>query len=197
VATSAYLDDRPNVPLRFSAEVNLTQLIRRQESQVDPGEARSQLLDRIRTIFRGNTLQLVPFASGPYDVPDDLGDGRPYLVLINHDAETARNDALKIPDLVDRIFRFKGSQNDFRTMQNNLVFLIADEALKDEMRAKMVRRLALEAMRQPQRLGELAEHQQEKVHGQYHGSEHELALAIQQSYRHLFFPSRNNRLEGA
>ena len=198
MATSAYLDDRPNVPLRFNAEVNLTQLIRRQESQVDSGEARSQLHDRVLSIFRGALLQSPPsFVSGPYDVPDDLGDGRPNLALINHDAETVRNNALEIPALVERVFRFKGAQEDFRQLQNNLVFLTADEGLKEEMKAKMVRRLALEAMRQPQRLDDLAEHQQQKVHELYERSEQELALAIQQCYRHLFFPSRNNRLEGA
>ena len=197
MATSAYLDDRPNVALRFSAEVNLTQLIRRQESQVDAGEARAQLRDRIRTIFSGTTLQLVPFAGGPYEVPDDVGDGRPCLVLVNHDAEAARNDALQVPELVEKIFRFKGAQNDFRQLQNNLVFLMADEVLKEDMRGKMVRRLALEAMRQPQRLSDLVEHQQQKVQELYQRSEQELALAIQHCYRHLFFPSRNNRVEAA
>ena len=198
MATSAYLDDRPNVPLRFNAEVNLTQLIRRQESQVDSGEARSQLHDRILSIFRGTLFQLAAsFVSGPYDVSDDVGDGRPYLALINHDAETVRNNALEIPPLVERVFRFKGAQDDFRQLQNNVVFLVADEALKDEMKAKMNRRLALEAMREPQRLDELAEHQQQKIHELYERSEQELALSIQQCYRHLFFPSRNNRLDGA
>ena len=34
---SAYLDDRPNAPLRFNAEANLTQVIAREEKNVDPG----------------------------------------------------------------------------------------------------------------------------------------------------------------
>jgi hypothetical protein len=61
----------------------------------------------------------------------------------------------------------------------------------------MTRRLALEAMRQPQRLNELAEHQQEKIQEYYQRSEQELALSIQQCYRHMFFPTRNDRLGGA
>jgi len=65
------------------------------------------------------------------------------------------------------------------------------------MRGKMVRRLALVAMNQPQRLGELAEHQQQKIKELCQRSEQELALAIQHCYRHLFFPSRNNRVEGS
>ncbi|HEU0022901.1 MAG TPA: DUF499 domain-containing protein, partial [Dehalococcoidia bacterium] len=197
MAESAYLDDRPNVALRFNVEVNINQLIRRQETQVDPDDARTELRDRILGIFKCRALNLVPFAGGPYDVPDDLGDGRPYLILINHDAEAVRNEASQVPELAERIFRFKGAQNDFRQLQNNLVFLIADEALKEDMRGKMVRRLALVAMNQPQRLGELAEHQQQKIKELCQRSEQELALAIQHCYRHLFFPSRNNRVEGS
>ncbi|MBI2571108.1 MAG: ATP-binding protein, partial [Candidatus Schekmanbacteria bacterium] len=36
MAESAFLDDRPAVPLRFLTEANLTQIIRRQENQIDP-----------------------------------------------------------------------------------------------------------------------------------------------------------------
>lgn len=38
---SAYLDDKPGAPLRFLAEANLTQIIRRQEQHTDPGEVRA------------------------------------------------------------------------------------------------------------------------------------------------------------
>lgn len=197
VASSAYLDDRPGAPLRFLTEANLTMMIRRQELQVDPGEARDQLKDRIRDIFSGKTLNLVPFASGPYDVDDGIGDGRPYLVLLSYDAATVRPDSLRVPDLVERIFSQQGSQAGFRNFKNNLVFIVADDAQRDEMKAKMVRRLALEAMRLPERLKELAEHQQNKLQELYRRSEQEVALAIQQCYRHLFFPTRNSRVEGA
>lgn len=197
VASSAYLDDRPGANLRFLTEANLTNMIRRQEELVDLGEARGQLNDRIRTTFEKGELELVPFASGPYDVDDGVGTGRPFLALIGHDAATVRADALKVPDLVDRIFRQHGTQGGFRQLQNNLVFLVADDGLREEMKRKMVRRLALEAMRVPQRIGELAEHQQSKVHELYKTSETEVTLAIQQCYRHLFFPSKNLRIEGA
>jgi hypothetical protein len=197
VASSAYLDDRPAAPLRFLTEANLTMMIRRQESQVDPDTARSNLNDRIRGIFKGKTLNLVPFASGPYDVDDGVGDGRPYLVLLNYDAATVRPDSLRVPELVERIFTQQGSQGGFRNYKNNLVFVVADDANRDEMKAQMVRRLALEAMREPERLKELAEHQQNKLHELHRRSEQEVALAIQQCYRHLFFPTRNDRIEGA
>ena len=77
------------------------------------------------------------------------------------------------------------------------MFLVADEGLREEMRARIVRRLALGALKRPERLAELAEHQQRKVEELYQRSEQEVALAIQQCYRHLFYPSRSNRIEGA
>lgn len=52
-AESAFLDDRPGVPLRFMAEANLNQVVRGAERQVEAGEVRTQLRDRIREIFTG------------------------------------------------------------------------------------------------------------------------------------------------
>lgn len=197
IADSAYLDDRPAAPLRFLTEVNLTVLIRRQTKQVDTSEARTQLQDRIRSIFAGKTFNLIPFAGGAYDVPDDVGDGRPNLVLISYDAETVRNEAVQVPQLVENIYKSQGNQGRFRQLLNNLVFLVADDGTRDEMKNKIFYRLALEAMRSPDRLAQLPEHQQDKVHELYKKSEQELAIIIQQCYRHLFYPSRNNRLDGA
>lgn len=197
VIDSAYLDDRAGIPLRFLAEANLNQMIRQQETRVDPGEGRDQLQDRIRSIFAASSLELVPFASDPSDVPDDAGGGRPYLVLLHHDAEAVRGDRLQVPQLVDRIFRTKGQTGDFRQHQNNLVFVLADESLREAMKHRMVRRLALEALRAPERKAQLSPHQQDKVDELYQRSEQELALAIQQCYRHVFFPARENRVEGA
>ena len=196
IAESAYLDDRPIAPLRFLTEVNLGVLIRRQMKQVDTNEARNLLQDRIRTIFAGKTFNLIPFAGGAYDVADDAGDGKPNLVLIGYDAETVRNEALTVPQLVENIYRTQGSQGRFRQLQNNLVFLVADDATRDEMKNKMIYRLALEGMLSPDRLAQLPEHQQDKVNELYKKSEQELAIIIQQCYRHLFYPSRN-RLDGA
>ncbi len=197
VAGSAYLDDRPNVPLRFLTEANLTQVIRGFERQIDRDEVRSQLRDRIGEIFKGQTLNLVPFAAGPEDVPDDVGDGRPLLVLLGYEAETVKpGDRLQVPPLVERIFRSTGTQGHFRQLQNNLVFLVADEGNREHMRESLVRRLALQSLLAPDKLKQLAEHQQQKVKELHKRSEQEVALAVQQSYRHLFFPSRN-RVEGA
>jgi hypothetical protein len=196
VQESAYLDDRPNVPLRFSAEANLTQILRREEQHVDPGEARAQLNDRIKAIFGGAVFNLYAFPGGPYDVADDAGDGKPALAVVGYDAVEVASDNVTVPELVSRISRQKGTSGDLRLNRNNLVFLLADQARKEEMKHRMVRRLALNELRAPARLNEFAEHQRDRILEWYQRSEQELALAIQQCYRHVLCPSRN-RVEGA
>lgn len=163
---------------------------------MDLAEVRSQLNDRIRTIFNGTFLNLVPFVSGPHDVADDSGEGRPTLALLGYDAASIPHDAVTIPDLVATTYVHKGSGADWRHNRNNVVFLVADSNGVATMKAKMTRRLALEALRSPERLRELAEYQQKKLGELYERSNQELALGIQQTYRHIFYPSRN-RHEGA
>ena len=79
---SAYLDDRPGAPMRFVAEPNLTRLIQTEERNVDAGEARAHLNDRIREIFEGRVFEAVRFPGGPFDVPDDAAEGKPRLVVL-------------------------------------------------------------------------------------------------------------------
>jgi len=196
MAESAYLDDRPGAPLRFSAEANLTQIIRRQQELVDPAAVRDVLATGIADVFSSGDLEMVRFPGGPYEVPDEVGNGKPLLVLISYDADVV-GARLQVPELVEKIFRFKGQQNDYRARPNNLVFLVADEARRDEMRARVTLRLALRAMQAESVLKDLADHQRDSVREAYKRSEQEMALAIQQCYRHLFYPSRNNQIEGA
>src|SRR3546814_1923128 len=59
VQQSAYLDDRPGALLRFLAEANLTQIVRREEQNVDPQQVRAELNDKIKDAFRGAVLEMV------------------------------------------------------------------------------------------------------------------------------------------
>lgn len=196
VVDSAYIDDKPGAPLRFLAEVNLTQIIRREETNVDREEARSRLNADIRDLFAGPHLNLVPFASGPHDVADDDGSGRPYLVLLSHDAVQVAGDAVRVDTLVEKIFLHRGAGNDWRHNRNNLSFVVADAAGIPVMRARMLRYLALESLRVPGKLKDLADYQVAKLNEDFGRTKHQLATAIQQCFRHIFYPSRN-RVEGA
>lgn len=196
VTDSAYLDDKPGAPLRFLAEANLTQIIRREETNIDREEARSRLNAYIRDLFTGQALNLVPFAGGPHDVPDDDGNGRPYLVLLSPDAIQAVADAIRIDPLVEKIYLHRGGGNDWRHNRNNLVFSVADAAGVQNMRARMLRHLALDSLRVPGKLKDLADYQVAKLNEDFEVSKQRLALAVQQCYRHIFFPSRN-RIDGA
>lgn len=198
VSESAFLDDRPGAPHRFLAEANLTQIIRRQEGQVDPDDIRARLRDLVQRIFEGSAnavFDLLAFPSGAYEVPDEAGDGRPRLVLLGYDAVSVGGDVDAVPHLVERIFKYKGAdEHSPRGNRNALAFLVADEARKDEMRRKMLRRLALRELVKLDRLGELADHQQRLVREHEGRSEQEVAVAVQQCYRHVFFPSTADRV---
>ena len=192
IAESAYLDDRPGAPMRFLAEANLRQIIRRTEDHIDAAEARAELNDRIRQIFDGKTLEALPFPGGPFDVPDEVADGRPKLVVLGYEAVTIGGSVESVPELIERIYKSKGSEGSaLRALRNNLIFVVADEARKEDMRRKAYRRLALAEMKKPERLVDLAEHQQAQLREMEARSEQELAIAIQQCYRHVFYPSRN------
>ncbi|MDV7396185.1 hypothetical protein RZS08_32630, partial [Arthrospira platensis SPKY1] len=96
-----------------------------------------------------------------------------------------------------RMYQYK-SANDHQLRQhrNNLVFLAIDAANRSDIWDKMAYRLALGNLRQPERRKDLTAPQQERLEGLYQQSEQALAVAIQQAYRHLFYPSKL-RLEGA
>src|SRR5262249_21151041 len=145
---SAYLDDRPTAPLRFLAEANLTQVINREERNVDKGEAAGELRDRIKQIFGGSNFEMGPFPGVPGDISDDVGDGKPKLAVISHDALDVGADLAEVPELVRKLFERKGSQGEgLRGMQNNLAFLVADEARIGDMKQMMFRRLALRELK--------------------------------------------------
>ena len=197
VAQSAYLDDRPGAPMRFLVEANLTQIIRREEQAVDPSEVRSQLNDLIKGIFKGPTLEMLPFPAGPWEVPDEVGEGKPLLVVMSHEAVSVGATVEDVPELIGRIYERKGSDGSaYRLLRNSVLFVVAEDGRVDAMRGKMSRRLALRSLKSPSRLGELAEHQQATVREHEAKSEAEVAIAVQQCFRHVFYPS-NVRVGGS
>ncbi len=192
VAESAYLDDRPAAPMQFRAEANLNVIIRREEQHVEAAQARAQLNDRIREIFGGKMFETVAFPGGPFDVPDEVGEGRPKLVVFAYDGLAIGEAVDEVPELVERVYARSGSEGSgLRRLRNHLVFVVADEHAGDAMRRRVRSRLALQRLKEPDRLVDLAAHQQEKIRDLEARSEQDLAIAVQQCYRHVFYPSRN------
>ena len=99
-------------------------------------------------------------------------------------------------ELVEKIFLHKGASGEWRHNRNNLVFVLAEASSISNMRARMLRRIALDSLRAPEKLKDLADYQAQKIQELFERSKQELALAVQQCYRHIFYPSRN-RLEGS
>jgi len=130
-------------------------------------------------------------------VPDEIGNGRPLIDVLSYEGCTVGASVEAVADLIARTYERKGTEGGrLRQLRNNLVFIVADESRIEEMRRKMARRLALYELKKPERIGELAEHQQAKVRELESRSETEVAISIQQCFRHLFYPSRN-RIMGA
>ncbi|MCR5814188.1 MAG: DUF499 domain-containing protein [Desulfovibrio sp.] len=197
IQESAYLDDRPNRPLRFMVEANLTRMIQIRERQVDSNDVRNRLKDEIKSIFKGDTFQTVFFPSVPNELEDAATD-KPILAVMGFDgASVSIGDAeIAVPNLVSTMFRSKGADSGIRLYKNNIVFIVAEEGKIEDMKSKMRHRIALEDMRIPANQIDLADHQKEQLKEKYKKSEQEAAICIQQAYRHVFFPSRN-KVQGA
>ena len=194
VADSIYLDDRPGAALRFMVEPNLTMIIRRVMRDIDPVEVRTELSERIRHLFslpRGE-FNAILFPSGPYEVPDEVGDGRPLLVVLNHESTTVPADLRCPPPDIAEIFEYKGNDRKIRELRNNLVFVAADERGVGNMRELVRRRLALGLLQKPEYQRELADYQQGKVKKEFGDLTLTVAMAILQCYRHLFYPSSSS-----
>jgi hypothetical protein len=190
-AEALFLDDRPGAPLRFMAEANLNQVIGRYMRDVDAGEARAFLRDRIDKLFnlpRGE-FNAILFPTGTYEVPDDLADPRPLLVVLNNETTAVPSDLRQPPPEIQDLFQYKGAERNLRELKNNLVFVAAAENGISNMQALARRKLALEQLRKPSNQQELADYQIQEVNRQYHDLDLKLAQAILQGYRHIFYPS--------
>src|SRR5690606_41800724 len=115
--------------------------LRRQAPHVAPGEVRVQWHPRLRPISPGDISTLVPFPAGAYDVPDDGGNGKPYLAVIGYDAVTVGPTVDDVPELIRRIFEHAGADEaSVRLHRNNGYFVVADELQRALMPPLQARR---------------------------------------------------------
>lgn len=195
---SAYLDDRPNSPLRFLTEANLTQIIERQKQLCDPGMVRDELNDRIARTYTVGEFEPNKFPGTAGEVQDEVGGGKPLLVLLSYDSVSIGNVVDQVPELVARIHKHVGSdERGFRKLLNNLVFVVADQGRVGEMKQAIARGLALIELVKPERSSDMAPHQQLKLREELAKSTQQANQAIQQCYRHIFYPSASKLSQGS
>ena len=146
-----HLDDTPGVPLRFTVEPNLKRIIRKQMADIDSSDVRATLNERVREVFgkAGGKFNMVAFPGGPYEVPDEIGDGRPTLVVMGYEALTVAAEPQGLPQEIAQIFKQKGANLDPRRYRNNLVFVVADQRQRETMKDRVRRHLALKEMQKP------------------------------------------------
>lgn len=191
VGESIYLDDKPGAPMRFMVEANLTMVIRRRMADIDPVKVRERLHARIDGLFslpRGEFNAII-FPAGAYEVPDEIGDGRPLLVVMNYETLSIPVDLRQPPSEIESIFQYRNAEGKLRELRNNLVFVAADEKSIENMKTKMRRFMALEELHKKENQRELADYQIRKVDEEHSGLKLGVAMSILQCYRHLFYPS--------
>lgn len=187
---SEYLDDSTTSKLRVLTEANLNQMVRKREGQFDLETVRQELNRHIAAIFAKarQCFEPVVFPASPAEIPDDT-DG-PYLAVLHWEGHTVAQDNVHLPELVVRLFKERGDNANTRRNRNNLVFVCADGLQVDDMLRKTRTTLALGQMQRGDLFASLQSHQQEQVKERHGRAQQAFALAVQQAYRHVFYPER-------
>lgn len=192
IENSQYLDDRPDSPLRFLANPNLEQVIRRHMRDFDHVNVFNLYNETIRDIFsRGNLFRTIYEPQGAHSVADDGAEGVPYLVVFNPSQLTVESDQASLPDNIEKIFTTKGTDGTPRIFKNNLLFLACAQDKVSNIEEKTRRMLALDRLNRESSDYQFPEHQQLKIKEQRQTAQFDLATAIADGYRHLYYPSHN------
>lgn len=189
---SAYLDDRSGAPMRFLAEANLNRIIQTEQQNIPLPDADTAIKDEVKKIFQGGSLETVIFPADSHEIPDNQ-DGKPVLSVMSYDGETVSAADTSVPSVItDRLYMWADKSGKRpRVNRNWVLFLIADRDNTDRVRQQARRLLALERLVTPSRIEQLADHQQKEVKRKYQNAKSDLAIAIQNSYRHLYYPDNS------
>lgn len=173
---------------RFLTEPSLNKMVVDEMQYVGVTKAKQVLDEKLRAIWQSGVFEVCRFPAEPNEVPDDAG--KPKLAIIHYDAAAAREQDAVPPDLVRRLFEEKGTVGERRLFQNNAVFLVCDEAQREDMitrarEAEAIRRLAED----PERQRLLTSEQRRRLRERKDESELQLRVAIHRAYRFLYYPS--------
>lgn len=173
---------------RFKTEPSLNKVVADETALVGRSTAKGELEHRIRQVWRKGVFQPVYFPGEPGEVDDDAG--APKLVVVHFDAAAATAADPAPPALVRRLFDHAGSLAGYRMYKNNLVFLVADQALVSPMVEAARRALALARLvDDPTRLAEFPDEQRRKLDKMRGEAELNVRVAITRVYRYLYYPS--------
>lgn len=174
---------------RFKTEPSLRKIVDDEMGLIGKIKAKAELDERIKRIWKKGAFLPVFFPAEAGDVDDDAQ--APKLVIVHYDAAKVNSaQTASPPDLVVKIFERKGTQEEYRTYKNNLVFLVADEDQIDRMVEVAQRYLAAQRiMGDVDRMAEFSKEQKDKLKKMAEAAELELRVAVTKAYRHLYYPS--------
>lgn len=172
---------------RFKTEPALNKIVTDEMGMIGRIKAKQELDGRIRQMWKSGTFKPVFFPQEVVDLDDDAK--LPKLAIISYDATTVEKDDDPPPDLVRRLADYTGTQNTFRTYQNNVLFLVANEGMVENMVEVAQRYLAINrVVSDAERMRGFTEEQRKKLKKMGEAAELEVRVAISRVYRHLFFP---------
>lgn len=173
---------------RFKTEPSLNKIVDDEMGAVGVTKAKQEIDGRVRKIWREGYLKPVYFPNMPADVDDDAA--KPKLAIMHYDAVKVDAAADEPPDLVRKLYEYKGVTEAFRTYQNNVVFLVADTDQVDHVVQVTRRYLAISRITgNSDRMREFHEEHQKKLRKMGEAAELEVRVAITKAYRFLFYPA--------
>jgi hypothetical protein len=173
---------------RFKTEPSINKIIADETSQVGTSKAKAELETRIKQIWKKGFLQPVYFPVQSADIDDDAG--LPKLAILHFDALKVKASSAKPADMVRKLYDYKGTQESFRTYQNNLMFLVADEEQAENMINVARRYLAIgRIVGDADRMATFNKEQKEKLKSARDTAELDVRIAITKAYKYLYYPS--------
>ena len=172
----------------FRTEPSINKIVLDETQAVSQHDARTEVVRRVRQIWRSAGLEVSYFPNATEDLPDNTG-GK--LVLMHWDTADVSSTHNSVPTTVHHLANYKGVQQDYRRYRNTLYFLVVDSDRIEGMLGASQRWLALDGLvRNRSRMEELRlspEHRQRLQNWRDEG-ELNARIAITRAYRHLFYP---------